>query len=135
MKIIVAAHGELAKALVESVSLIIGDGYNLDYYCMTQEKSGDIGKKELTELILKEDTQDIVVFTDVFGGSVNNICLEILISQQEAEKFHLISGVNLPLILTTIMSGADSMEAKLAEAMEEAKSGIKYINNLVKGVV
>lgn len=33
------------------------------------------------------------------------------------------------------MSGADSIEAKLTEAIEEAQSGIKYINNLVKGVV
>jgi mannose PTS system EIIA component len=135
MKIIVATHGELAKALVETVQLIIGDGFSMDYYCLTQEKSGDAGKKELTELILKEDVNDLVVFTDVFGGSVNNICLEILISQQETEKFHLISGVNLPLILAAIMSGADSIEAKLTEAIEEAQSGIKYINNLVKGVV
>jgi len=135
MKIIVATHGELAKALVETVHLIIGPGFNLDYYCLTQEKSGIAGKKELTELILKEDVKDLVVFTDLFGGSVNNICLEILISQQETETFHLISGVNLPLILATIMSGADSIEEKLIEAIEEAQSGIKYINNLVKGVV
>ncbi|MFD2616563.1 PTS sugar transporter subunit IIA [Terrilactibacillus laevilacticus] len=135
-RIIIATHGELAKTLVETVELIIGQGHNIDYFCMTKSKSGETGKKELEELIFKENEKELVVFTDVFGGSVNNICSEILLGQPEDKKFHLVSGVNLPMILTTALSGpSNSMKEVLNESIQEAHNGIKYINDLFKGVV
>ncbi|MEM5597688.1 hypothetical protein AAHB53_17810 [Niallia circulans] len=58
-------------------------------------------------------------------------------SLPENETFHLVSGVNLPMILTTIMTSynEDSLEAILTESIKEGRNGIKYINELVKGVV
>lgn len=137
MRIIIATHGELAKSLVETAELIIGQDHQMSYYCMTKTKSGEVGKKELTELIFSDTLKDLVIFTDVFGGSVNNICSEILMSLPEKETFHLVSGVNLPMILTTIMTSynGNSLEEVLNESIQEARNGIKYINEIVKGVL
>lgn len=129
VRIIVATHGELAKTLVETAELIIGQGHNLEYFCLTKTKSGEAAKKELTELILKENSPNLVVFTDVYGGSVNTICCELLLGQPEEERFQLVSGVNLPMLLTAILSG------DLNESIQEAHNGVKYVNELMKGVV
>ncbi|QJX64075.1 PTS mannose transporter subunit IIA [Niallia circulans] len=137
MRIIIATHGELAKSLIETAELIIGTNHQMSCFCMTKSKSGEVGKQELTELIFSDTLTDLIIFTDVYGGSVNNICSEILLSLPENETFHLVSGVNLPMILTTIMTSynEDSVEAILTESIKEGRHGIKYINELVKGVV
>ncbi|BBN99835.1 PTS sugar transporter subunit IIA [Sporolactobacillus terrae] len=133
-RIVVATHGELSKTLIETVELIVGSQTNLDYFCMTKDKSGEAGRQELKKIIFKNNEDQVLIFTDVFGGSVNNICAELLMDAQDPDRIHLVSGVNLPMLLTAILSlPSNSVEAVVAEAIQEAKQGIKYINDLLKG--
>ncbi|WP_282139768.1 PTS sugar transporter subunit IIA [Cytobacillus oceanisediminis] len=128
---LIATHGELSQAFIETVELIAGKQTNVSYFGMTKLKSGDMAKKELKEILGgKKEDEHFIVLTDVFGGSVTNICTELLL---ELDDFDLITGLNLPMILTMILTGEEtSVTDTISEGVSAAQNGIIHINNLLK---
>ncbi|MFL6560691.1 MAG: PTS sugar transporter subunit IIA [Bacillus sp. (in: firmicutes)] len=134
---LIATHGELAKAFIETMELIAGQSAKVSYFGMTKLKSGDSAKEELkTILTSKGEDEHFIVLTDVFGGSVTNICTELLV---ELNDFDIISGLNLPMMLTMVLASEEqSIATVIEEGVQAAKNGIIHINKLVesqKGVL
>jgi mannose/fructose-specific phosphotransferase system component IIA len=128
---LIATHGELAKAFIETLDLIAGHSSKVSYFCMTKLKSGDLAKEELKEILIsKEEGEHFIVLTDVFGGSVTNICTELLM---ELNDFDIISGLNLPMMLTMILASEEqTIEAVIEESVQAAKDGIIHVNKLLE---
>lgn len=130
-KYLVATHGELARGFVDAVRLIAGSDVAVECFCMTKSKSGDEAEKEIRELIADCDRHEYVVFTDLFGGSVNNIFTSLLL---EGYRFHLITGSNFPLLLEVLLSSEEDLEGVITKAVGNARDGIVYINERVKAI-
>ncbi|MDM5226004.1 PTS mannose transporter subunit IIA [Cytobacillus sp. NJ13] len=128
---LIATHGELSQAFIETVELIAGKQTNVSYFGMTKLKSGDMAKEELKDILnTKKEGEHFIVLTDVFGGSVTNLCTELLL---EMDDFDIITGLNLPMILTLILAGEEkSVADTIAEGISAAQNGIIHINNLLK---
>jgi PTS system mannose-specific IIA component/fructoselysine and glucoselysine-specific PTS system IIA component len=128
---LIATHGELSKAFIETVELIAGKSINVSYFGMTKLKSGDMAKEELKKIIRnKKEDEHFIVLTDVFGGSVTNICTELLL---EKDDFDIITGLNLPMMLTMILAGEEtSIEETITEGVRAAQEGIIHINKLLE---
>ncbi|WP_342043756.1 PTS sugar transporter subunit IIA [Bacillus sp. OTU2372] len=128
---LIATHGELSKAFIETVELIAGQTANVSYFRMTKMKSGDSAKEELRQILTsKKGEEHFIVLTDVFGGSVTNICTELLL---ELNDFDIISGLNLPMMLTMILAGEEqSIAATIEEGIQAAKDGIIHVNKLLE---
>ncbi len=78
----------------------------------------DAIENQLTRL----DTNDGVLFiTDMYGGTPSNI------AQRLADKHHahLISGVNLPMIIRLLNYRDESENTLIQKALEGAKNGIQ----------
>lgn len=127
---LIATHGELSKAFIDTLELIAGSSSNVSYFKMTKLKSGDLAKEELKSILTtKGEDERFIVLTDVFGGSVSNICTELLL---ELKDFDIVTGLNLPMMLTMILSGEEkSIEDTISEGIQAAKDGIIHINKLV----
>lgn len=127
---LIATHGELSKVFIETVELIAGKSINVSYFGMTKLKSGDTAKEELKKMIRnKKEDEHFIVLTDVFGGSVTNICTELLL---EKDDFDIITGLNLPMMLTMILAGEEtSIEETITEGVRAAHEGIIHINKLL----
>jgi len=125
-----ATHGNLSKSFVDTVSLIVGDTSKVSYFQMTKNKSGDSAKDELRNILKNKKEEDyFIVLTDMFGGSVCNICTELLM---ELQNFELLSGLNLPMILTMLMAGEDtSTEDLISQGLQAGKDGIMHLNHLL----
>lgn len=128
---LIATHGELAKAFTETLELIAGQSAKVSIFSMTKLKSGDLAKEELRKILTsKKKDEHFIVLTDVFGGSVTNICTELLL---ELNDFDVISGLNLPMMLTMILASEEqSIAAVIEEGVQAAKDGIIHINKLVE---
>ncbi|GGE25922.1 PTS mannose transporter subunit IIA [Pullulanibacillus camelliae] len=126
-----ATHGDLSKALINTVSMIIGDMPNVSYFQMTKLKSSATAKKELKEILTdKEENDHFIVLTDMFGGSVCNICSELFM---ELKNFDLLTGVNLPMVLTMLLAGEEaSIADTISQGFEAAKNGIIHINEIIE---
>jgi mannose/fructose-specific phosphotransferase system component IIA len=127
---LIATHGELSKAFVETLELIAGESANVSYFGMTKLKSGDMAKLELKQILTtKKEDEHFIVLTDVFGGSVTNICTELLL---ELNDFDIITGLNLPMMLTMILTSEEtSIPDTISEGIHAAKEGIIHINKIL----
>ncbi len=80
-------------------------------------------------LVARFPAQDeLIVITDIFAGSVNNEFVRFL----SRPHFHLLSGLNLPLIIDLLISAAeDNTEKLITEALTNAKESIQYCNQTI----
>lgn len=78
----------------------------------------------------KYHQQELVVVTDLFGGSVNNEFL----SHIDRSDFYLVAGMNLPFLveLTMQLQSADSLPQLIETALESSKQMIQFCNQVVK---
>ncbi|HBH0499420.1 TPA: PTS mannose transporter subunit IIA [Clostridioides difficile] len=129
-KFLIATHGELSRELVDASKLIIGSLTNIEYFCMTTDKSTDDAEKEIRSILSNnKDSEEFVVLTDVFGGSVANICTNLLL---QGFKFELLTGVNLPMLLSILLLVEEDTKLIVKSGLEEAKNGIVYVNELLE---
>ena len=129
-KFLIATHGELSRELVDTSKLIIGSLTNIEYFCMTTDKSTDDAEKEIRSILSNnKDSEEFVVLTDVFGGSVANICTNLLL---QGFKFELLTGVNLQMLLSILLLVEEDTKLIVKSGLEEAKNGIVYVNELLE---
>ena len=130
-KIILATHGRLSEAFKSTLELLYGSVDNIDCFCMTKEKSDTQAKKELNKLISNSDENQLIVLTDLLGGSPANICTEMIM---RGHKFTLLAGLNLPMLLTleTIIDSDMTMDQIINKIQIEGKNGVKNINKIIQ---
>lgn len=129
-KYLVATHGELAKGLIDTLQMILSADAEIGFFCMSKSKSGSDAESEIRELLSDSDVHQYIVFTDLFGGSVSNIFTMLLM---EGKKFHLVTGVNLPLLIAVVLSAEEDPKNAIEEAIAEARQGIVYVNKRIGG--
>lgn len=128
---IFASHGTLAAGLLHSVELILGKQPNLHVLCAYSsetDKPEDFSQQVDTLLKTFSPQQELIVITDIFAGSVNNEFIRYL----QRPHFHLIAGLNLPLVIEMLISPPDWDSKKLInEALANARENIQYCNYTV----
>jgi len=78
---------------------------------------------------------EIVILTDLFGGSVNNDA-SMLFRDLKRENLHIITGVNLALALELLLYPDNEPLAQAIEAMiEQARDGMKYVNTYMEEII
>jgi PTS system mannose-specific IIA component len=135
IKIIVAAHCDLASELVDATMAISGKQPNL--YFIALGLSDNLEQLRLRILNLLRDVSDkdgVLVLADMFGGTPCNAsiraCADLKVTDTDL-KFEVISGVNLPMILSAVMlSKTDINLSELANKV--LINGQKSIVNIKK---
>ena len=133
IKIVLVTHGQLAKEMLETAGLIIGkptDGF--DTFAVTTATSVE---KEAAKLktLLETCPEGAVILTDIFGGSATNISL---MASKDLPNCHVITGLNLSMLLTAINSRKKLNAKELAEKIEAdgKRAVINATELLIKGL-
>jgi PTS system mannose-specific IIA component/fructoselysine and glucoselysine-specific PTS system IIA component len=129
-EIILATHGHLSEEFKATLELIVGPTDNIRCFCMTKEKSAETGKAELARLIADSNEAQLIVMTDLFGGSAANICAEFLM---RGHSFRLIAGLNLPMLLTVETADSDdtTTESLTQRALDSGGQGVIDVNKII----
>lgn len=109
-KILIASHGHLASGVQSSLEILTGMGNKvtvIDAYVDDHDYVPDI-RKFIDEL----DGQTGIIFTDLFGGSVNQ---KVMLEVADHENVFVITGTNLPIVLSVVLEGEEITKAKLEE--------------------
>lgn len=124
-KYIIASHGKFAEGIRNSAEMILGPQKDLQVICAYLEAGFDL-KREIKRVLEKiPPGSEVIIFTDLFGGSVNNACL----SGKGDHDYHLIAGINLCLLLSVLTAPADEpLEQTIESAIRTAKDQIVYCN-------
>ena len=118
IKFVLASHGELAEGIYSSVRLILGETADLHTVCAYTQGPDDILKKIEKLFETFEETDEIIVMTDLLGGSVNSAFAQLL----SKRKFWLVTGVSLGLVMELLLiKEGDEIQKKIEEALENAR--------------
>ena len=119
---IIATHGLFAEGIKNSIEIILGKFENLSTLSCYTDSNFNL-KKEIDEILNKE----VIVITDIFGGSVNNLFMEEIPLNK---NIHLITGLNLPLVLNLLGEQENYLipEELIQNSMEISSDAVKYCN-------
>ena len=120
------SHGEFAQALKESLKMITGERDDLFAVGLAYDDGPESFTAKLeTRLLEMKAYDEIIVFTDLLGGSPGNAAVAKFMRD---EKVSIISGMNFPMLLSTVLSEGCSIE----EICEFGKSGVQDVKAFVK---
>ncbi|MFL0252730.1 PTS sugar transporter subunit IIA [Clostridium neuense] len=122
-KIILASHSYLSKGMKYSVEKILGKQENLDFICAYVEDR-DLGEEVRKKILLRDENDEIIIITDILGGSVNNELSKLL----REKNIYLVTGMNLQLVIEILISNSQNIEELIENAIEESKKGIIFYN-------
>lgn len=101
-KILIASHGRMASGMKNSLELFVGRDANI--VAVDAYVDGDMSDAYLDQIRLFIDEcheEGGVVFTDLFGGSVNQKVFQMIYGQNR--NVQLVTGVNLPILLSVYL--------------------------------
>ncbi|WP_407370825.1 PTS sugar transporter subunit IIA [Carnobacterium sp.] len=128
-KLILASHGNFASGILSSLELICGKNdkiTTIDTY-MTADYNLIEEIKVLMDL---NKENELIVVTDIFGGSINNEFLNYIYTP----NFYLVAGMNLPLLieLMTRLEFADSIPEMIKQSLVNSTSTIQFCNETIQ---
>jgi len=128
IQIILASHGDLAKGMKDTLGMIIGDVSMVEAF--SSYRNEEVNVREIVEKVVREKyiEADIFIFTDILGGSVNTEMMSLI---KEYPKIHVISGMNLPIIISVATQANEISESLLQQIIEESQQGIVDCNKLL----
>ncbi|HFX3810943.1 TPA: PTS sugar transporter subunit IIA [Enterococcus faecium] len=130
IRYVLASHGTLAEGMKSSIELIMGDRQKIETLCAYIDDSNI--HDQIKEVMSRNNPKEtLLVITDLFGGSVNNAFLEYL----QDEKFYLIAGMNLSLLLQLMLiKDEDDFSKSILNIIEASKESILYCNDVVENL-
>lgn len=120
---IIVTHGKLAEGFYNSVLFFNKAIDNLHFINAYLEES--TFEQSFVRLVEKLSSSHLIVFTDLPGGSVNQIICHYI------DKYHLriVSGVNLPLLLELVMKETIITDEQLRVAIAESQKQLVFMND------
>lgn len=126
MKYICASHGCMASGMKNTIEMILGKQDNV--YAIDAYVDGTDFAEEFIKLMDSFDSHEqVIVFTDVFSGSIN----QIVSKQLDKYNMKIITGVNLSLVMEMIMRQADLEDDEIRHILEQSKEQMIFVNSLL----
>ena len=127
---IIASHAHFAAGINESVSLLSGERGNIRKLSMYVDGNNDLAAAAAKMLDETPEGDDLVVCTDLFGGSVNNEFTSIV---QRRPNTYLVTNMNLPLLIQLLFAeeGRDTAEV-IREICAADDTRVKFVNDLIE---
>ena len=127
-KFLIATHGTFSAGAKSSLEMIIGTLENL--FIIQAYVSGNQAIEDEIKSILTQvnDADELVIFSDIMGGSVTNQLLQ----QAVKPSVHIVSGFNLPLLIEVMLGDAETPVDEIIEsAIINAKEQMVYVTKLI----
>ena len=118
---IIASHAHFATGIKESVELLSGARDNVHDLSMFVDGRMDVAEEAQKLLAGMSADDDVVVCTDLFGGSVKT-----------RPRTYLVTNMNLPLLIQLLFSDESAPVEETIRAIVAADdTRVKFVNDLL----
>lgn len=119
-----ASHGHLASGALSALKVLVGNKSNISAMDCYVDNSFDL-QKAVKKVITDHEKEELIVVTDLFGGSVNNEFMQYL-----TDKVFLIAGMNLPFLLELTVNLDSTLSTKeiIQNALNASANSLKFCN-------
>ena len=128
--LLIICHCNLGRELLSAAELILGRVENSDHVAISQITESEGLLKDIAEKIDALDNgSGVLVLTDMFGGTPSNLSLSFL----SDERVEVLTGVNLPMVISAVQSRGSLSLKELGERAEnEGRRSITLAGSMIK---
>jgi PTS system mannose-specific IIA component len=119
--IVVVTHGRVAEELVNAARRIVGDVPAIAAVSIGWSDDPAAANSAIERGLAEAGGGDVLVLTDMFGGTPTNLSLPFL-----SDRVEIVTGVNLPMIIKASALREGSL-AEVARAVREQGKGAIYV--------
>lgn len=126
MKIILMSHFKLAEGLKNTLSYFNSSAAEdiVAISAYTEECADP--QKELEKVLSKvENNEKVLIFTDILGGSVNQLCVPYLSNP----NIYVFAGMNLSMLLQVTCFSGDESDEEIKALQEVGKEAVVCMND------
>lgn len=122
IKLLIITHGSLGEEFLKTVREITGKDEDIEVFGIFRCDPVSKIKEHLNHLVERlTKTGALLILTDIFGGTPMNLSIPHLAS----DRVEIITGVNLPMLITAVYKKEVKDVKKLADIVLSA--GLKSI--------
>lgn len=124
--IILASHGEFAKGILQSGTMIFGEEKNVQAVTLMPSEGPDDLKGKMKDAIASFESQDEVLFlVDLWGGTPFNQANALF--EEHKDKWAIVAGLNLPMLIEAYGArlSMESAQEIAASILKSAREGVK----------
>lgn len=126
---IFASHAHFATGIKESTELLSGARDNVHDLSMFVDGRTDVAEEAAKLLATFDPADDVIVCTDLFGGSVSNEFTKIV---QTRPNTYLVANMNLPLLIQLLFSDQEApADQVIREILAADDTRVKFVNDLL----
>lgn len=115
--LVIITHARLGRELVNAAEFILGKVEQVATVSVDSDTAAESLHSRLEAALAKVDSgKGVLILTDMFGGSPNNISLAFL----DEGRREVVTGVNLPMLIKAATSREDTSLDQLAHTVCEA---------------
>lgn len=117
--VIVASHGEFARAALGSVEMVAGPQQDVRALALTADKSAETFEAEFAQAYaeLKTECDLIVTICDIHGGTPFNVISRSILKGMDMVAF---TGLSLPVLIELLLSRDQASDADEIRGLIEA---------------
>jgi PTS system mannose-specific IIA component len=117
-------HGGMAKGVLNTLELFIGE--RKDYKAISAYVDECDPKTELEKFWTEvKDEDQVFIFTDIMGGSVN----QLVVPKLARPNTYLFSGMNLPMLIQASCLPEDASVEDIKALVNVGKDGVVCMND------
>jgi PTS system mannose-specific IIA component len=119
--VVLATHGELGRALIGAMEMIVGAQPRVAALSLQVADSIEDAASRLQQALDGADEGDgVLVLTDMLGGTPSNLCLALIGGPRPVE---VVSGVSLPMLLKAAQARRESDLRETAAQVKKVGRG------------
>ena len=128
--VLIVAHYRLGQEMLQALRLIVPDSPPFHAVGIEPKQSVDEMRSGIAAALAAADTgEGVLILTDMFGGTTSNLSLSFL----KEEMVEVLTGVNLPMVISIAQNRSEMSLEELAEKAQEAgKMSISLAGKLLE---
>jgi len=127
--LVVVAHAGLAAELINAAEMIVGKIDGAAAVEIKPDDSVDQIRSALTAAIESVSSENIIIMTDMFGGTPSNMSLSFL----KENQIEVLTGVNLPMLIKFASDRARFEVTELASQIRDTgREGVTVAGDYLK---
>ena len=125
--ILVVTHGDVARELVNALKMIVGEQERVLALSIDWEVDVDVAKGHIGKAIAQCGKKNVLVLTDMFGGTPTNLVLPFA-----GEEVEVVTGVNLPMLIKACQIRNKSLSEVARVVCAQGRESVQVAGDLLK---
>ena len=129
--VLIVSHGMFAHGIHDAVKMLSGnESDEIRSIGLLRDMGADEFAVEFRKILPELGPEDeIIMFADIVGGSPLSTAANVIVEEGLLDKTLMIGGMNLPLVLTGVLSKDDmTFDEIKTELLEDAAAGVKVFS-------